>query len=167
MTTVAWDGFALLEMMSNNEIEVARLYRAIADSAKKGFGAQFFERFAQDEERHHNIYEALKKQYQKNGELVTQLSVEDGAVLDALVAENVLVHTDDYIEKATKIWNKEQIYDICELIEKNTVAQVKEIIRLFPELAPDQMPIVLKEEEEHLAKIRQRRLDSGTAGRGL
>ena len=48
------DGKAILELLAKNELEVAKVYRYLAEEAN--FGDLFFELMAKEEDRHHDVY---------------------------------------------------------------------------------------------------------------
>lgn len=161
--TVKWDGTKLLKSIAENEAGAANLYRAIASEIR--IGEQFFEKLAQDEERHEKIYDALLKKYAKNIEL--ELEESDAEYMDLLIENNVLFD-EGLIEKAKKVFTKSQIFDIAEKSERDAVLFVTELQRLYPDLAKDEMEIILKEEKKHLKMILERKTESQPLfGRGL
>lgn len=163
MSKVKWNGTKLLKTIAENEEATTKLYRAIASEAR--IGEKFFELLAEDEERHEKIYRALLKNHEEAMDL--DLDVEDAEYVDLLVESNV-VFTDELIEKAKKIYTKSQIFDIAERAERDAVLFVSELQRLYPDLAKEEMAIILKEEQNHLKKVLQRRRESQSMfGRGM
>ena len=165
MSTVKWNGRQLLKTIAENEAATTKLYRAIAGEAR--IGEKFFELLAQDEERHEMIYKALLKKYEEAMDLDLELDEADAEYMDILVESNV-VFTDELVEQAQKMFTKAQVFEIAEKAERDAVLFVSELQRLYPDLAKDEMAIILKEEQKHLKKILQRKRESQPMfGRGM
>lgn len=161
--TVKWNGTNLLKTIAENEAGATKFYRAIADEAR--IGEQFFELLAQDEERHEKIYNALLKRFEKNIEI--ELEESDAKYMDLLIEANN-PFDDELIEKAKKMWDKRQIFDIAEQAERDAVLFVTELQRLYPDMAAEEMEIILKEEKSHLQKVLERKRESQPMfGRGM
>jgi len=160
---VKWNGTNLLKTIAENEAGATKLYRAIASEAR--IGEQFFEKLAQDEERHEKIYNALLAKFSKNIDL--ELEKGDAEYIDLLVENNMLLD-EELIEKAKKIFTKDQIFDLAEKAERDAVLFVTELQHLYPDLAKDEIAIILKEEKGHLKKVLERRKESQPLfGRGM
>jgi len=160
---VKWDGKKLLELIAGNEKKVAELYRAIASYA--GVGKEFFERMAKDEERHEQMYKRMLTKYADRTEL--DLSEDDASYMDLLLNNDILINFEDLISKARDVKFKSQIFDISERVERDAVMYVTEFMRLYPEIAPDEMKVVLAEERKHLQMILQRKSDRALFGIGM
>lgn len=163
MSTVKWNGRNLLKTIAENEAAATRLYRAIANEAR--IGEQFFELLAKDEERHEKIYNALFDKFSDKMDI--EIEQSDAEYVDLLVESNVLFD-DELVEKAKKIFTKSQIFDIAERAERDAVLFVTELQRLYPNLAKEEMAIILKEEQGHLKKVLERKKESQPMfGRGM
>lgn len=163
MSTVKWNGKNLLKTIAENEAGATRLYRAIASEAR--IGEQFFESLAKDEERHEKIYNALFEEF--SGKMDLELEKSDAEYVDLLIESNVL-WDDELVEKAKKIFTKSQIFDLAERAERDAVLFVTELQRLYPDMAKDEMAIILKEEQAHLKKVLERKKESQPMfGRGM
>ncbi len=161
--TVKWNGTNLLKTIAENEAGATKFYRAIAQEAR--IGEQFFEQLAQDEERHEKIYNALLKRFEKNIEI--ELEESDAKYVDLLIEANT-PFDDELIEKARKIWDKRQIFEIAEQAERDAVLFVTELQRLYPDMANEEIAIILKEEKSHLQKVLERKRESQPMfGRGM
>jgi len=161
--TIKWNGTNLLKTIAENEAGATKLYRAIASEAR--IGEQFFEKLAQDEERHEKIYNALLAKFSINIDL--ELEKDDVEYIDLLV-ENNMLFDEELIEKAKKIFTKNQIFDLAEKAERDAVLFVTELQNLYPDLAKDEIAIILKEEKGHLKKVLERRKESQPLfGRGM
>lgn len=163
MKTVKWNGSHLLKTIAENEAAATKLYRAIGKEAR--IGEQFFEQLAQDEERHEKIYNKLFEEFSKTMDI--EIEKEDAEYVDLLVESNVLFD-DELVEKAKKIFTKSQIFDIAERAERDAILFVTELQRLYPDLAKEEMAIILKEEQKHLKKVLERKRESQPMfGRGM
>ena len=164
---VQWNGEKLLNTIIYNEKKLAEFYRQIASTADEGKGALFFEKLAQDEERHESIYTALLKQFE--GRSVIELEEDDAAYMDLLLQFNLVDSFDEILKDSKRIWGRTQIYDLAERVERDAVYFVTELMRLYPDLAPEQMNTILKEEKKHLQMILERQKDYAYAygGRGM
>lgn len=160
-------GLDLLQVMVDQEEMTSKLYRQIANQAKKGDG--FFERLAEDEDRHKKIYEGLLRRYEKERDSAfhKEVSEEDYHYLQSLVDNDALNNREEYLTDATKIGGRMAIYDLAIRLEQDTVSFVTELERLYRDAVPEEFSIIIKEEKEHLQKVRQRKLDFAMAGRGL
>ena len=146
--SVKWDGTKLLKTIAANEESTAKLYRAIAENAN--IGAKFFEIMAADEERHQKIYEALLAKYASN--LGLDLDESYTEYVDLLIKHNV-IFDNKLIEKAKTITVRSQILDIAERAERDAVLFVTELQKLYPDMAKDEMEIILSEEKKHLKMV--------------
>ncbi len=161
--TVKWNGTNLLKTIAENEKSAANLYRAIANEAR--IGEKFFEQLASDEERHEKIYNALLKKFQENIEI--EIEQSDAEYVDMLIESNSLFD-EELIENARKIYTKSQIFDIAEKAERDAVLFVSELQRLYPDMASDEVAIILNEEKKHLKKVLERKKESQPMfGRGM
>jgi rubrerythrin len=146
--TVKWDGTKLLKTIVANEESTAKLYRAIAENAN--LGAKFFEVLAADEDRHKKIYEALLQKYADK--LGLELDESYSEYIDLLVSRNV-VFDNKLIEAAKTISVRSQILDIAERSERDAILFVSELQKMYPDMAKDEMEIILNEERKHLKMV--------------
>lgn len=161
--TVKWNGTNLLKTIAENEKSATNLYRAIAKEAR--IGEKFFEQLADDEERHERIYNSLLERFQKNIEI--EIDESDAEYVDLLIDSNTLFD-EELIEKARKVYTKSQIFDIAERAERDAVMFVTELQRLYPDMAIEEVNIILNEEKKHLKKVLERKRESQPMfGRGM
>ncbi|HBD63175.1 MAG TPA: hypothetical protein DC038_01940 [Clostridiales bacterium] len=161
--TVKWNGVNLLKTIAENEKSATRLYKAIDAEAR--IGEKFFEQLAEDEERHEKIYNALLAKFEKEVEI--EIEQSEAEYLDLLIESNSLFD-EELIEKARKVFTKSQIFDIAEKAERDAVLFVTELQKLYPDLAKEEMAIILNEEKKHLKKILERKRESQPMfGRGM
>lgn len=159
-----WNALTLLELLAENEKNTAALYREIASNA--AIGDKFFENLAKDEERHENIYGALAKRYQEqNPEAAAALiTPENTAFLETLTASNAIARGPELIKKAEKAKDKYAVYDIAIEAEKEAVLFATELANLYPDLAPEEVKIIIKEEKKHLQQVTERKISAGMGG---
>lgn len=161
--TVKWNGTNLLKTIAENEKSATNLYRAIAEETR--IGEKFFDDLANDEERHERIYNALLKRFEKNIEI--EIEESDAEYVDMLVESNTLFD-EELVEKARKVFTKSQIFDIAEKAERDAVLFVTELQRLYPDMATEEISIILNEEKRHLKKVLERKKESQPLfGRGM
>ncbi len=153
--SVKWNGMKLLKTIADNEAAAAKFYKTIASEARIGEG--FFDILAKDEERHEGIYKALLDKHAKDVDV--EIDENDAGYMDSLV-DNNLVFDEELIEKAKNIYTKDQIFDLAEKAERDTVMYVIELQRLYPDLAKDEMKIILKEEKAHLKMVLDRKKEN-------
>ncbi len=161
--TVKWNGANLLRTIAENEKSATNLYRAIAAEAR--IGEKFFEQLAEDEERHEKIYNALLVKFEK--EIEIEIEQSEAEYVDLLIESNSLFD-EELIEKARKVFTKSQIFDIAERAERDAVLFVTELQKLYPDLAKEEVAIILNEEKKHLKKVLERKKESQSLfGRGM
>ncbi|HNY94864.1 MAG TPA: ferritin family protein [Flexilinea sp.] len=153
-----FNGAEFFEMMAANEKAVGDLYRFLAKDAK--FGGKFFENMAADEDRHYGIYTSLLKKYQGKKDLMVELAEDRKSYMDLLIKNNYLSDPEKLKERAANAKSKEDIFDIAERIERDSVMFTQEMIDLFPDLDPADFKVVLQEEKKHLAMVLDKRMDS-------
>jgi rubrerythrin len=158
MMSKQYDSVEFFKMMVANEKAVAALYRQFAGDTK--LGDKFFESLAKDEDRHFDIYSALLKKHSGGKDLTVEVSDEDEKYLKLLIENNMLKDADKLLQKAAKITDKDQIFDLAERSERDSVLFVKELMGLFPNLQPADFKIILKEEKDHLTQVLSRRMES-------
>jgi rubrerythrin len=161
--SVKWDGTKLLEIIAGNEKKVAELYKVIAQTT--GVGGEFFLKMAYDEEKHEIMYRGMLTKYAGKTEL--ELEEDDASYMDLLITNDMLINFDEIIAKARNVNFKSQIFDISEKVERDSVIYVSEFMRLYPEIAPSEMKIVLQEEKKHLQMILQKKADRAMFGIGM
>ncbi len=153
-----WDGVEFFKMMAANEKAVGALYRQLAGDAK--FGGKFFENLAKDEDRHFTIYTALLKDAASSRNLMVEVTDDREQYLKLLIKNNMLQDADKLMEKVAKTTNKDEIYDVAERSERDSVLFVQELIDLYPELKPEDFRVVLREEKDHLRQVMNQRMES-------
>ena len=146
--SVKWDGTKLLETIVANEESTAKLYRAIAENAN--IGAKFFEILAVDEEKHKKIYEALLAKYADK--LGLELDETYSEYVDLLIKRNV-VFDNKLIEDAKTMNMRDQILDIAERSERDAILFISELQKMYPDMAKEEMAIILNEERKHLMMV--------------
>lgn len=159
-----WNALTLLEKLAENEKKTAALYRDIAKNA--AIGDVFFENLARDEERHENIYAGLAKRYEDaNPEAAkAEMTPEQAEFLETLENSNVLARGPELIAKAEKVKDKYAVFDIAIEAEKEAVLFATELAALYPDLAPEEIKVIIKEEKKHLKQVTDRKISAGMGG---
>lgn len=161
--SVKWNGTNLLKTIAENEKSATNLYRALASETR--IGEVFFEQLANDEERHEQIYNALLKRFEKN----IEIEIEEGEAefADLLIESNTLFD-EELVYKARKVFTKSQIFDLAEKAERDAILFVSELQKLYPDMATEEIAIILNEEKKHLKKVLERKKESQPLfGRGM
>ncbi len=152
------DATEFFKMMAANEKAVAAFYRQVAGDAKAG--AAFFEKLAKDEDRHFDIYTALLKKNEGTKGLSVEVSEDQAEYIKLLVENNMLKDADKLLQKAAKTTDRDEIFDLAERAERDSVLYVEELITLFPNMQTEDFKVVLKEEKDHLAQVLNRRMEN-------
>lgn len=101
------------------------------------------------------------------GKTILQLEADEAEYMDLLLQFNITDSFDEILADSKRIWGRNQIYDLAERVERDAVYFVTELMRLYPDLAPEQMDIILREEKKHLAMILERQRDFNLAPGGM
>ena len=161
--SITLDGTKFLELIAGNEGKVAKLYRQIGEET--GVGKEFFEKMAKDEDKHEVIYRGVIEKF--NRELALETDEATAEYVELLQENDLLADIDGILEGARKTQFKSQIFDLCERIERDSVMYVHEFMDLYPEVAPDEMKIILGEEKKHLQMILEKKADRSFFGIGM
>lgn len=153
-----WDGAEFFRMMVANEKAVGDWYRRLAEDA--AIGGKFFENMAKDEDRHMKIYSALLERYEKSGQFKVEVSEDHQAYLDVLLKDVIENDNVTMLAKISKIKTKDDVFALAESLEKDSVMFVNEILDLYPDIASEDMKVVLNEEKKHLQMVVTRRMQS-------
>ena len=153
-----WDGAEFFRMMVANEKAVGDWYRRLAEDA--AIGGKFFENMAQDEDRHMKIYSALLDRYESSGKFQVEVSEDHQDYLDVLLKDVVESDNVSMLAKIAKVKTKDDVFALAESLEKDSVMLVNEIMDLYPDIAAEDMKIVLNEEKKHLQMVMTRRMQS-------
>jgi hypothetical protein len=152
-----WDGTDLFQMMISNEKTVGDLYRRLAGHVK--LGGKFLEFLAEDEDRHHEMYKLLLSKFQKNSDQIIEISDEQEQYLKLLIERNMLKDTVQLMDEAERITTKDDLFDLAERIERDSVLFVQEIVNLYPQLSVE-LRSVLNDEKDHLRQVMAQRMES-------
>jgi hypothetical protein len=152
-----WDGADLFKMMISNEGTVAALYRKLAADVK--IGEKFLEHLAADEDRHQKMYQALLTKLQGSHDLTVEITEEHEQYLKLLIERNMLKDTVKLMEEAERLTSKDELYDLAERIERDSVLFVQELINLYPKLHAE-FRVALAEEKDHLRQVMAQRMES-------
>ncbi|MDD7363315.1 MAG: hypothetical protein SPI65_06760 [Peptoniphilus sp.] len=157
------DGAAILELLAKNETEVAKVYRHIAQDAK--MGDIYFENMAKDEDNHHDVYMELAERAKSDGGWV--VDQDDYDYFNLRLHRSLLAKPDDLLERAKKIRDKMEMFELAERIERETVEIVRELEEIVPRFAPEELKLIEQQEKAHLRKVTERIRDNFLNPRGL
>ncbi|NLY72622.1 MAG: hypothetical protein GX079_02895 [Tissierellia bacterium] len=152
----------VFEAICGFEERVGKFYDSISDEVRGGYG-KFFEKLAADEYRHAKIYTRLGEMASENETVI--LSDEDAEYIKNMFDNSVIGENFDF-DKFSKIRDKWQVLDIAERVEREATGYVQDVMGFFPDFAPDEVKILLKEEREHLKMILEKKnqMSSGFLG---
>ena len=157
------DGKAILELLAKNEQEVAKVYRYLAEEAN--FGDLFFDIMAKEKDRHHDVYLNLAKQAEADGGWVVEK--EDYDYFRLRFERSLLSKPEELVEKAKKIRDKMDVFELAERIERETVEIVRELQDIVPRFAPKELKLIEQQEKAHLKKVTERIRDNMLNVRGI
>lgn len=152
-----WDGADLIKMMMSNEEAVASLYRQLAGNVH--IGGKFLEYLAKDEDRHHEMYKDLLNRLQGTAALNVDITEEHEQYLKLLIERNMLNDTVKLMDEAENITAKDDLFDLAERIERDSILFVEELLNLYPKLS-DVLDPIINEERDHLSQILTQRMES-------
>jgi rubrerythrin len=155
--TAIWNGNVLLDTIIQNEEKSVELYQYIASTLKDEDQKELFISLSNDEERHAKIYNAIKRKFVENSEI--KIAEEDRAYLELLIVNNVFSNGKDHMAEIKKLLETMSPYDLAEKLERDAILYVLELQELYPNLAPDEISIILKEERKHLRLVFTKKLD--------
>lgn len=154
---VRFDGKRLFKTLVLNESKVAEFYTTLASEMKPGKGQNLFEKMAKEELRHEKIYSALMDKLPNEG--VLEISEEDSAYIETLIQNNMFEDAEDTVAKVRGKYAKDDALTIAEKIERDGLIFVAELMRLYPDVAPDEIKKVLSEERKHLKSVLDAKMD--------
>lgn len=155
--TAIWNGNVLLDTIIQNEEKSVELYQYIASTLKDEDQKELFISLSNDEERHAKIYNAIKKKFIENSEI--NIAEEDRAYLELMILNNIFSNGKDHMAEIKKLLETMDPYDLAEKLERDAILYVLELQELYPNLAPDEISIILKEERKHLRLVFTKKLD--------
>ncbi len=138
-----YNGKELLSLLVESEKKVAELYHDLSGKMSDPKAKAVFEKLAKDEERHEEIYIALMNKFE--GDLSVEVDDEAHEFLESLVKFSYF--RNDAVKKR---FVKEDALVVAEKIERDTLILVQELRSLYPNIAPDEIDVVMKEEKKHL-----------------
>ncbi|AOT70833.1 ferritin family protein [Geosporobacter ferrireducens] len=162
---IQFDGSKLLQTIIRNEAKVAEFYSNLAAQMEEGKGKKIFESLAQDELKHEKIYTGLLNRLPDEGRL--ELTEDDASYIALLIETDIFSQSDDVLTKIQGKFSKEDALHIAEKIERDAILYINELKLLFPELAPDEINIVLAEEKKHLRMVLSKEADASVKLLGL
>ena len=155
--TAIWNGNVLLDTIIQNEEKSVELYQYIASTLKDEDQKELFLSLSNDEERHAKIYNAIKRKFSENSEI--KIAEEDRDYLELMILNNIFSKGKDHMAEIKKLLETMDPYDLAEKLERDAILYVLELQELYPNLAPEEISIILKEERKHLRLVFTKKLD--------
>jgi len=152
-----WNGNVLLDTIIQNEEKSVELYQYIASTLKDEDQKELFISLSNDEERHAKIYNAIKRKFSESSEI--KIAEEDMDYLELMILNNIFSNGKDHMAEIKKLLATMNPYDLAEKLERDAILYVLELQDLYPNLAPDEISIILKEERKHLRLVFTKKLD--------
>lgn len=118
-------------------------------------GKRLFKTLVLNEAKVAEFYKTLASEM-KEGTL--ELDEEDAEYMNALIQNNMFEDAEDTVAKVRGKYAKDDALTIAEKIERDGLIFVSELMRLYPDVAPDEIKIVLTEERKHLKSVLQARM---------
>ncbi|SHI92252.1 Rubrerythrin [Geosporobacter subterraneus DSM 17957] len=162
---IQFDGSKLLQIIIRNEAKVAEFYSNLAAQMEEGKGKKLFESLAQDELKHERIYTGLLNRLPNEGRL--ELTEDDAAYIELLIETDMFSQSEDVLAKMQGKYAKEDALHVAEKIERDAILYINELKLLFPDLAPEEINIVLAEEKKHLRMVLSKEADASVKLLGL
>ncbi len=138
-----YNGKELLMLLVESEKKVAVLYHELSNQVTHPKAKAVFEKLAKDEERHEEMYTALMNRFE--GDLFVEVEDDAYEFIDSLIKFSYFRN-----EAVKKRFIKEDALVVAEKIERDTLILVHELHTLYPNIAPDEIKIVMNEEKKHL-----------------
>jgi rubrerythrin len=155
--TAIWNGNVLLDTIIQNEEKSVELYQYIASTLKDEDQKELFLSLSNDEERHAKIYKAIKRKFSEKSEI--EIAEEDRDYLELMILNNIFSNGKDHMAEIKKLLETMDPYDLAEKLERDAILYVLELQELYPNLAPEEISIILKEERKHLRLVFTKKLD--------
>ncbi|WP_026894012.1 ferritin-like domain-containing protein [Clostridiisalibacter paucivorans] len=149
----SFDGKKLIKTIILTEKKISDLYESLSEKTKDKKAANLFKTLAKDEKRHQKIYQSLLNKLPNQG--IIELDDNDADYIDLLIETNIFKN-----EELKKSYSKLDALEIAEKVERDGILFINELKNLYPDLAKDQIKIILTEEKKHLKLVLDKKLYS-------
>lgn len=157
---IIYDGRKLLSTIIMTEENVAELYRDLSEKVNDTTAKKVFLNLSEDEEKHKNMYTNILGKLPNGGKV--DLTEDEVEYTELLINTNIFTN-----EKVKIRYLKSDALVMAEKIERDSILFYTQLIRLFPDVAKDEMEIILKEEKKHLRKVTDSQLNMILPSLGL
>ena len=157
---INYDGRKLLSTIIMTEENVAALYRDLSDKVSDATAKKVFLNLSEDEEKHKIMYTNIISKLPNGGKVY--LTEDEVEYTELLINTNIFTN-----EKVKSRYLKSDALVMAEKIERDSILFYTQLIRLFPDVAKDEMEIILKEEKKHLRKVTNSQLNMILPSLGL
>ncbi len=148
-----FQGVKLFDAIILTEQRVASLYNKLASQVEDDKAKNLFLNLAKDEERHEQIYKALKAKLPNDGEV--ELNDSEKEYTQMLIDTNIFMNKN--IEKR---YSKFDALVMAEKVERDGILLINQLKSIFPSLESEELDTVLSEEKKHLKKVLDIQFDS-------
>lgn len=143
---INYDGRKLIQTIIMTEENVAELYMDLSEKVNDASAKKIFLNLSEDENKHKIMYTNILSKLPNGGKL--QLTEDEVEYTELLINSNIF--TD---EKLKKRYLKGNALQMAEKIERDSILFYTQLKRLFPDVAKEEMEIILKEEKKHLKTV--------------
>jgi rubrerythrin len=157
---INYDGRKLLSTIIMTEENVAALYKDLSEKVNDTSAKKVFLNLSEDEEKHKNMYTNILSKLPNGGKV--DLTEDEVEYTELLINTNIFTNG-----KVKSRYLKSDALVMAEKIERDSILFYTQLKRLFPDVAKDEMEIILKEEKKHLKKVTDFQLDMITHSLGL
>jgi hypothetical protein len=105
------------------------------------------------------MYQTLLTRLQGSPDLSVEVTEEHEHYLKLLIERNMLKDTVKLMDEAERLTSKDELYDLAERVERDSVLFVQELINLYPKLHAE-FRVALAEEKDHLRQVMAQRMES-------
>ncbi len=141
-----FDGKKLVEAIIITEERIGELYRNLAEQVEDDKSVDLFNKLAEDEEKHKEIYIELLEKLPNNGEV--EMSTEDIEYTETLIETNILTN-----KEIKKIYSNFDALLVAEKVERDGIILIHQLMDFYPSVAMEELKVILSEEKKHLKSI--------------
>lgn len=157
---INYDGRKLLSTIIMTEENVCELYKNLSEKVNDPTAKKVFLNLSEDEDKHKNMYTKILSKLPNGGKVA--LTEDEVEYTELLINTNIFTN-----EKVKSRYLKSDALVMAEKIERDSILFYTQLKRLFPDIAKDEMEIILKEEMKHLRKVTDSQLNMILPSLGL
>lgn len=143
-----YDGKKLINTIIMTEEKVAELYRSLAEKVNDQTAKNVFLGLAKDEDKHKSMYTNILAKIPNDGRI--ELTEDEIEYTELIIDTSIFVNAE-----VKSRYLKSDALIVAEKIEKDSILFYTQMKKLFPDVAKEEIEIILKEEKKHLKKVNQ------------